>query len=325
MTVKKPFDELITRHFAVTISILLVTLLFHGCAPEKETKVAVKPVESGVSTYKTVEVFRKDYLFDQPTANKKTEKVTELNIEVTYDRSITGIDAEKNTTAEITIKALKYFSTSADAVNIDFDSSRPADAKSAFARLIGQTYTIKVSPSGKVVQVSNLASARDAVKTGPDARMAKQFLSDESIKRRHEILALPDKDAKSLKVGDTWSRVASSPQGALIPKNYEKVYTVKEITNRDNGRLALIEMSSTPSTKPLGKAGAMEAFESFFDAEDDYTGRLLVDIDTGKVYDYSEKLRSQYTAAEFPDKDQTQQPDVLKLAFTKGYSIELID
>jgi len=311
------------KHFAATISALLVTLFFYGCAPE--TEVAIKPVQSKVSTYRAVEVFRKDYLFDQPTSNKKTEKVTELNVEVTYDQLITNVDAEKNTTAEITIKALNYFSSSADVVYIDFDSSRQADAASAFARLIGQTYTIKVSPSGKVVQISNLDSARNAVKTGPDARTAEQFLGDESIKRRHEILALPDKDTKALKVGDTWSRVVSSPQGALIPKNYEKVYAVKKITNQNNGRLALIEMSATPASKQLGKADSLETFESFFDTEDNYTGRLLIDIKTGKVYEYSEKLRSQYTAAEFPDKERTQQPDVLKLAFTRGNSVELVD
>jgi hypothetical protein len=311
------------KHFAATVSALLVTLFFYGCAPE--TEIAVKPVQSKVSTYRAVEVFQKDYLFDQPSANKKTEKVTKLNVEVTYDRFITDVDAEKNTTAEIIIKALKYFSSSADVVHIDFDSSRQADAASAFAKLIGQTYTIKVSPSGKVVQVSNVDSARDAVKTGPDARSAERFLSNESIKRRHEILALPDKDTKALKVGDVWSRIVSSPQGALIPKSYEKVYTVKEITKQDNSRLALIEMSAMPSSKQLGRTDAFETFESFFDAEDNYTGRLLIDIKTGKVYEYSEKLRSQYTAAEFPNKEQTQQPDVLKLAFATGHSVELID
>ncbi len=328
MTAKRPFDKLRTKHFAASFLALLVALSFYGCAPEAD--VALKPAPDQVTTYKAVDVFRKDYLFDQPTSNKKTEKTTEANIEVVYDQLITDVDAEQNATAKITIKALKYFSSSADDVQIDFDSSRGADSASALAKLIGQTYTVKISPSGKVLQISDVASARDAVKTGKDARFAGRFLADENIRRRHGILALPDKDKKTLKVGDKWSQVVSSPRGVLIPKTYEKIYTVKKITNKKTGRLTLIEMNATPTAKQSDanskQADFLEMFGSSFDSEDDFTGRLLIDIDTGRVYEYSENFSSRHTAAEFPKgQEQSGQPDVLKLGFTESHSIKAID
>jgi hypothetical protein len=316
------------RFFAAAFLASFAVLFFCGCAPEADVALRLAPSE--VSAYKCGDVYRKDYLFEQPSSNKRTEKTTETNVEVTYDQLVTGVDAEQNTTAKVTIKALKYLSTSSGEVQIDFDSSRDTDSESAFAKLLGQTYTIEISSSGKVLGVSDVASARDAVKTGPDARFAERLLSDDNIQQRHEILALPDKDKRTLKVGDKWSRIVPSPQGVLIPKTYEEVYTVEKISNTKTGKQVLIEMKATPSSKQVGakskQAGLLEMFGNSFDSEDDFTGRLLIDVETGKVYEYSESFKSQYTAAEFPKgQEKSGQPDVLKLGFTEVHSVKLID
>jgi hypothetical protein len=325
MTAKKLFYKFRARHFSAAVLASMVILLFNGCAPE--TEVALKPVPDQVSTYKAGDLYRKDYLFDQPSSDKKTIKNTELNTEVVYDQVTKDVDAEGNITDDITIKAIKYLNSDSEGVNIDYDSSRKAEAGSAFTMLIGQTYTIKMSPDYKVLEISNIEPVRQAIKKGKDNRFAGVLVSDESIHKRHEILAMPDKDKKTLKVGDSWSRVVSSPPGVLIPKNYEKIYTVEEISKSG---LAMIKMNATPTSKRLinqpKESEGFEMFKSFFDSEDDYTGNLLIDTETGRVYEYNESLKSKYTAADFPKtKPKPEQPDVLNLAFTESHSIELLD
>ncbi len=325
MTAKKLFDKLSTKCVKAAILASFVVLFFCGCAPE--TEVVLKPVEGQVSTYKAVDLYRKDYLFDQPSGDKQTIKNTEMSTEVTYDQVTKGIDTEGNVTADITIKSLKYLNSDSEGMNIDYDSSRDTDARSAFARLIGQTYTIKISPSFEVLEISNVESARDAIEGGRESRFAEGFVSDKSIQRRHEVFSLPDKDKKTLKVGDSWSRIIPSPAGVLIPKNYEKIYTVEKITGSG---LTLIKMNATPTSKKLEtqskQSDALEMFRNFFDSEDDFTGRLLINTETGKVYEYNESLKSKYTAAEFPrGEPKPEQPDVLNLSFTEIHSIGLVD
>ena len=85
-------------------------------------------------------------------------------------------------------------------VNFDFDSTRKADLKKPFAKLIGQSYKIKISPDGSVTVV-NAKAIRNAVKEGYDSRMAKGLLSDGKLVTLHTILALPDGDSSSVKKG----------------------------------------------------------------------------------------------------------------------------
>ena len=129
----------------------------------------------------------------------------------------------------------------------------------------------------------------------------------------------------------------SCPQGAIkivtSVNLAENKYTVEEIDKYDNEKLATIKMNATPTSKtPDEKVkdsdGAIERFESFFDSQDNYTGQLVIDTQTGKIKSYSESLVSRYTAAEFSRKKgepAQQKPDVLELVFTEVYSIELLE
>jgi hypothetical protein len=324
MTTKEAFNKFRTKKFSAFFLAAFVVLFIYGCAPE--TKVVLKPVPEQVSTYKAVDLFRKDYLFDQPSSNKKTVKNTELNTEVVYEQITKGVDAEGNVTEDITIKAIKYLNTDSEGVNIDYDSSGSTDTGNAFTMLIGRTYTIKMSPSFKVLEITNIEPIREAIKKGKDERFAKGLVDDEGVRRRHEVLAMPDKDKETLKTGDSWSRVVASPPGQLIPKNYEKIYTVEKITDGT----VLIKMNATPTSKMLEnqpkQSEGFEIFRNLFDSEDNYTGQLLIDVKTGRVYEYNESLNSKYTAAEFPKGEpKPEKPDVLNLSFTESHSIELLD
>jgi hypothetical protein len=313
---------------AVTL-ILVVTLLYPGCAPKPEVKPQVTALSP--ATYKAVNMYRKDYLFDQPSSNKRTEKLTMVSAELTYRQEAINTDAQRNETDKITIEAVKLHTISSNTVQVDFDSTRGAEPNNALARLVGQTYTIKISPTGSVLEVSNVQAARDAVKSLPDARFAERLLSDESIKERHEILALPDMPLSKLKVHETWSKVVPTPKGTLLPKTFEKSYNVTKIDRTDAGRVALIEMNGTPTSKKAQgespESSATEVFGNLFDSEDTYSGNLLVNIDTGKIRRYNEKFESRLTAIEMPkgNEQPQQQPDVLKLGFTQEHTIDTVE
>ena len=313
------------KHYLAALLVSVIALFYCGCAPE--TDLALKFAPDQAVTYKSVHMFRKDYLFDQPTEKKKTEKVTEVTTEMTYEQRVTDIDSAGNATAEITIKALKYLNTSSGVVQTDYDSTKKADSTNALTKLIGGTYIIKLSPSGQVTEVRDIESLRTAVKSGKDSRIATGLLNNERIERCHEILALPDSKKCTLKTGDTWSRVVGSPKGVLIPKTYEKTYTVKGITDT----LATVEMNALPTGKQAdaesqAASDAIGMFGNFFESHDTYKGQLRIDTETGKILKYHEKLKAEYTAIDMPKgEDKAQEPDVHKLAFTQMYSTELLD
>lgn len=309
--------------YLIAVILTSMTVLFYcGCNPEPD--IALKHAPDQLTTYKSTAYFHKDYLFNQPTEGKKTVKVTETNIEVVYDQAVTDIDEKDNTTAEITLKEIKYVSKDDDNVRFSFDSST-GDADE-IKELIGVTYMVRLSPSGKVLDIWDVDDDRKAITSS----RAKTLLDSEQIEKRHEILALPDRDKGKLDVGDKWSRVAVSPKRALIPKTYEKDYTVKSIIDSPEGKVAIIEMEATPTAKEApgdeDTASVLGMFSDLFEAEDDYTGKLVVNLDTGKVYEYIERLRADYTAAQFPSSNKNaKEPDVLKLGYTEIYSIESVD
>jgi hypothetical protein len=209
-------------------------------------------------------------------------------------------------------------------VDVDFDSTRKADKKKAFARLIGKSYKIRISPDGNV-KVLDASPIRNAVRRGPPDR-AMNLLDDKSIQRRHEIPSLPDIDNRALRQGDAWSRIKTPNYRLMVPKSFEKVYTLKKVEDRDGRRIAMVDMNATESGVPTKSLSAMASgmglFANLFDTEETYTGETVLDLNTGKVTKYNEKLVTKYVAAEpKPDKG----PDVLTIVLTYATSMEMLD
>lgn len=311
-----------------SICLFIAALSFcSGCAPEAELVVTAEPEET--VTYKTVLESRKYYRFDQRSEKKVTEKKTVSIIEVVYDHTVTDVDEQGNITADITIKKLSYVTSTPEGSGEDFNSSRDSDMDKPLAGLVGQSYTIKTSPNGKVVEVLNARKARRAVTGGDYGQIAKYLLSDDAIKQRHEIPYLPSEGKSKISVGDTWKSIEASPKGMLIPKSYEKVFRVEAIRSSDSGKIATITMEALPtSEKAEGVSGqavaGMNFFAGMFDTEETFGGELVINLDKGRVIKYSEKLNSESTAADMPRRASSDdKPDVLSLRFYRRHSTEL--
>ena len=312
---------------ATVLVFMLITLA--GCGSNADLSLKFSPDDT--DTYKVVTRAIKDYRFEQPSLNppKLDEQQSGPTIGVTFDQTIQDVAEDGSAVANITIKEVSYLIKDKSDVKFDFDSQRAADKSKAFAKVIGQSYKIRISPEGSVETVDAKA-ARAAVGAGYEGQIAKAFFSDIRIKARHEILALPDADASTLKKKASWSRVVASPAGMLAAKSFEKVYTLTSIEGPKNDKTATVEMVASESAEAAEgaskKAGGMGIFANMFDTEEVYTGRLVMSVGTGKVKEYNEKLVATYPAAEeSKDEGSDKGPDTLKMSFTYAVSAELID
>jgi len=247
-------------------------------------------------------------------------------IEMTFTQQIQSSDDKGNAIAEITIKGLKYFSTIKDNLVLDFDSSREKDRNNPLARLIGQSYTIEITPTGKVTEVIDVTEAQAAVN---DNNAALKLLSPDTIKERHGLMNLPAGDKNQLRQGDSWSGIKTFSFGLMGSKSYEKIYTLKEIKDQDNRQTAIVEMSAIPTSEmaeQLHKEQATPDFSKMFDNTETYTGQLKLDLTVGKVEKYFEKLQSEWVVARPPaEQGDDKEPTALKMGAIRLYHLEKID
>jgi len=251
-------------------------------------------------------------------------------MEMTFTQQIQSTDDEGNAVAKITIKALKYLATVRDNPVLDFDSSREKDRDNPLGKLIGQSYTIEITASGQVSKVIDTSGTRAAVGDSTSAgNTATTLLSDNAIKERHTIPALPAADKNQLRTGDNWSSIETFFFDMMGSKSYEKIYTLKEIKDTDGRRVAIAEMNAVPSSEMAEQLHKEEATTSFFskmfDNTETYTGQLKLDLVAGKVEKYVEELKTEWLAVDPSASQGKEKPDALRLTAIRLYSIERID
>ncbi|MFA5554437.1 MAG: DUF6263 family protein [Phycisphaerae bacterium] len=305
-----------TRQFIADICLISLILSFVcGCTPEPE--LFVRPELGQTVTYKTSMQMQKSVKFDRPSASMQKQDTTMSRYEMIYEQTPKDTDEKGNIVADIKIKSLKYISKANDEINIDFDSQRQQDADRPLAALIGKSYTITMSSEGQVLEIANAEDIRQAVTESSDKKLADNLLVDESIMKRHSVKAFPEAKNRKIAVGDTWSRKETPQVGLMIPKTFEKIYTVKNIASN----IATIQMNAVPAAQtqasPLGE---------LFDSQDDFSGELIVNISSGKVIKYRESLTSISLTAQKPGGGTSSTPlDVLEISLSWMHSIQALD
>ncbi len=289
-----------------------------------------------VQTYKVSSASIKDFKFEQPslTPPKIDQQQSGTTVDVVFDQKIDSVEADGSAIATITIKEVSYIVKDKDDLRFDFDSQREADKKKPFAKVIGQSYQIKISPDGSVETIDAKA-AGEAVTTGFAGQIAKAFFGDKRIVSRHEVLSLPKTDSTTVGlfiVDDYWTKlVPSPPRQLLAPKTFEKVYVLSSIEDSEGSRILTVTLNGTESGEvapgaPKQAAGSMGFFANMFDADESYTGKLVLDADAGKIKEYGERLAVKYVAMEMPQGgDESKGPDTLMMGFTHEISVEIIE
>jgi hypothetical protein len=252
-------------------------------------------------------------------------------LEMTFTQEIESVDEQGNAVARITVKGLKYRSGVEEGRMKEFDSSAVKDPNAPLALLVGQSYTIRIAPTGEVTGIVDATDARTAVRRGSSVpRTALRLLGPMAVKERHTIRALPPAGKNRLRTGDNWSSVKVFSFGLMGSKTYEKVYTLKEVKDAEGHRIATVQMNAIPSAEmaeELHRQQAASPFsEEFDDSTSTYTGELKVDLATGEIKKYFEDLRARWVVAIPPDEqEEFKAPAVLRMSDTRVHSLEKID
>jgi hypothetical protein len=159
-------------------------------------------------------------------------------------------------------------------------------------------------------------------------RTGQNILSSEAITERHAALLLPQAGEEYLRPGGKWNRVKTFSFGMMGVKSYEKIYTLKDVRDTAGHQVAVIDMNAIPTSETeQGYKGSQAGtdFPKMFDTSEFYTGSGEVDLTSGCIDRYQEKLQASWVTA-FPGdaKSDPNEPVVLRMTATRNYSLEKI-
>ncbi len=304
-----------TFKWSATAATLLLFLVA-GCAQQTATS----------TTYKLVTDAQRKIEYEGTLANDPAFKsgLNQKKIEMTFTQQVQKTNEKGNEITKITIKELKYFEKNKGNLVQAFDSTKGKDQKNFMAKLIGTSYTIEVTPSGKVIKVVDISEPKKAIIGPPSVRKyAARLINPEAIKQRHGNIIMPQKNTKKLKKDDKWSDTDILSFGMMGAKSYEKIYTVQNIESKDNTRIAVVEMQAIPSKEQNQQQPS--DIPEMFDTSDKYMGQLKLNLDTGKVEHYAEKLQSEWLVVDPEASKKNQNPDAVKMTATRFYKLDKVD
>jgi hypothetical protein len=306
---------------SLTLGLVLMLFVFTGCGPQADLKLALEE-GSGVQ-YKVTEVALKDFEFVQPALDKIDQKQSGTTVTTVLSQTIDQVQADGSAIATITILKLDYLSRAKEGIAYQFNSEDPGSGEKKLGALIGRTYRIVIYPDGSA-KLKNASDALSAVKGGQDEKVVRNYLSAKRVAQRHSV-PLPPQETGTLSKGDSWKHEQESPPGLLAKKTFEKVYTLKQVQDKGDSTIAYVEMTADPGDK-VGTTEGMGLFANMFDTEETYVGTLKLDLNSGKVLKYHEKLRAVYLAVE-PDADEKSEkgPDTLTMGFTHEIMMEAVN
>lgn len=308
------------RSMVVLLSaVLLVGFLFSGCTQQAD--VGLKFQQSEECVYKVTQQSGKSYYFEQPSKDQVKDKKTDRKVEMVLSQQVKDVTDNGAAVIDVTVDELKYYFKDPEGVQEDFDSTKMSRSSGEFADIVGKSYTIKLDKNGKAEVVDNKAISRAA-----GGQFASWLFSEERIAERHSLDALPE-DKTVVNTGESWSKVVASPKGMLQSKAYEKVYTLEKVYQENGNRMGLVKMKAVPTSEQPEdgldnqQQDAMGFFSKMFDSRDVYTGKMIVNLDTGQIKKYHEKLDASWVATD-DSSGAKDQPDVLKMGYTDSFSIK---
>jgi len=341
--------------------IVSVLILAGGCqegprvetVPSEEPAVTAEPVEptpqikpeqppvplrltfvpGQTATYKVTTEIEKSMVWEGDTSQKPREftgGATGSRITITFEQQVQEVDEKGQGLLEVTIKSLTYLGRVRSKVVLDFDSSRAEDQDRPLAKLIGQSYKIKMTPKGMVLSMIDMAAIRQAVQGDlPENRTALRLISDSRVKERHEVTALTCLDAETVSLEDRWSDVKKFSFDWMGFKAYERVYTLEKIGPSEGASMATIEMRGIPSSSlaaEMAQSKPTNPFAGMTDSTGSYDGRLDLNLDTRQVQRSIEALKVQWLMVD-PRSAQNEvvSPALLRIQAKQVYELERLD
>jgi hypothetical protein len=176
---------------------------------------------------------------------------------------------------------------------VDYDSSlkSPVPAGAAgFAALVGQSYTVRLTPKGKVLDVNGVEQLREAVlkklPAGADATMGMNpvamYIDPASVKQMTEanMAIYPD---KSINPGDSWTREMSMTMG------FAMIIQSKWTLQKEEAGVATIGLAGAIRTDPKSPPMDAGGMKVKIDLSGTQEGTLQVAEATGLITSAKER------------------------------------
>ena len=313
----------------LVVCAVCLLVLITGCA--QTANLSLKFVERDTTDYKLVNEWERSVEFEGAVSDKAEFKsgASGDRVEVDFTQEIQSVDGEGNATIKITFNNFKYVSRAKNKVALDFDTSRERDRNSILGKLVGQFYTIQVSPTGKVINVVNAGYKDISPMTNALYNNTAGKLWDvDAISERHGIVFLPELEENPFSVGDAWDKTRVFFLGSMGTKTYERIYTLESIEKRGDRRIAVARMEAIPSSEmaeELHDKQPRSDITDMFDSTDTYEGHLEFDVVSGKVEVYSEKMVSEWVIVDPAAKQSAQEPPSVKMRVLRAFSLERTD
>ena len=153
-----------------------------------------------------------------------------------WDQEVQSLDAQGNATVKITFVAVR-FKMSAGPMQVDYDSEKGGEAPpmAAFlAPMVGQGFTFKISPTGKVSDVQGadqmLEKMAEKMPPGANKEQLKQQFGEQMVGNMYDFY--PDQPVDN---GDSWER--TQKMASSIGAETKTKYTV--LDHDDNVTLGI--------------------------------------------------------------------------------------
>ncbi len=246
------------------------------------------------------------------------------HVEMTLNQRVREVRGDGSAVLEITIAALKYTGDFRDDVVLDFDSAGPGEQNASLAVLVGKSYTLQMSPKGRVLAVGDLEPLRQAVLAAPGGRnAAMKLIAEDEIRDRHTVAALAILEEGPVRPGQSWSDIKTFSFGDMGPRSYERVYTLKQV-RQEGGRVAVVEMEAIPPATREDLAGQPNVGPMMLDTFGEYDGRLELDLDSGRIREYVEQMRTEWAIADPGTIQDSTGLAAFKMAATRLHRVELV-
>jgi hypothetical protein len=220
-----------------------------------------------------------------------TEQALSQTIALGYTFATQDVAADGTATVKVTYDTVSFKQTS-QVGNIEYDSANPPPPGQihpmarGFAALAGQSFTMKVTPTGKITEIQGLDQMVDAIlkkldiAEGPAKPIAEKAIrhdfGEEALKDNMEgLLAIyPD---KPVSLGDSWTKKLSVSKG--FPMLMENNFTLKEATPSAATLAVKSKLSTNPDAPPID----MRNQKITYTLTGEQTGTMVVDRGSGWV------------------------------------------
>lgn len=213
------------------------------------------------------------------------------NIEQTIglgcDFDVENVEPNGNAWVSYTYRWAKYVKKGAGG-SVEYDSSKKdlsaTPMAQGFAAILEETFSLKITPQGRVEEVRGLQTVRSNVgKKLPEGPMRevmmmglKQFINEEGIKEMTEssMAIYPE---KPVGIGDSWKKTAVLTQGAAMTIENECI-----LKDRKNG-ISFIEIKSDIKSNPKAEPVAMGSTKVSYELSGKQQGLIEIEESTGRL------------------------------------------